>query len=442
MGRELMPWQRQVNDVALEVDDDGRYVYPLVVVTVPRQSGKTIDFSAVGQHRAFTVPRGRVWFTMQKGEAARDWFLNEHLPLLAPFGRQLHVRRSNGSELTRWNHSGGTFRPFSPTLDALHGKTTDLVIVDEAWTFDLVRGRELDAAIVPTQATRPGSQVWKLSTAGTDASTWFLGSVEAGRAAVVAGRTAGVCYFEWSCPGDLDPVDPASWPLYHPAYGRTIGPAAMAAALELLGPEDFGRAYGNRWVHTAQRLIPRVAWAAAADPGQALPTPGDCALGFDVALDRTDAAVVAAWRDELGRARLEVADYRPTAGWLPDRLIELRDSLKPKAVGFDSAGPALDVADRASRLKLDVMPVKTREYVAACAGLLEAFVADPQMVRYRPNEALDLAAATATRRAVGDGWAWGRRQSSTSIACLTAATVALWAFDHGQTADLGDFRIF
>ena len=36
-----MPWQRQVADVALELDDAGRFAYPLVVITVPRQSGKT-----------------------------------------------------------------------------------------------------------------------------------------------------------------------------------------------------------------------------------------------------------------------------------------------------------------------------------------------------------------------------------------------------------------
>ena len=41
LGIPLMPWQRQVFDVALEVDEDNRYVYREVVVTVPRQSGKS-----------------------------------------------------------------------------------------------------------------------------------------------------------------------------------------------------------------------------------------------------------------------------------------------------------------------------------------------------------------------------------------------------------------
>src|SRR5215471_15214010 len=55
MGRPLMPWQSYVADVALEVDDAGRFCYQLVLVTVPRQSGKTTLFEAVLDHRALVV---------------------------------------------------------------------------------------------------------------------------------------------------------------------------------------------------------------------------------------------------------------------------------------------------------------------------------------------------------------------------------------------------
>src|SRR5215471_5702999 len=87
MGRPLMDWQRQVVDTALEVDDDGRYVYSQVIVTVPRQSGKTLVMGVVAEHRAMSPsPLGvfpRVYFTQQTGKDARDWFLNEHAPMLA-----------------------------------------------------------------------------------------------------------------------------------------------------------------------------------------------------------------------------------------------------------------------------------------------------------------------------------------------------------------------
>ena len=436
-----MPWQQYVADVGLEVDADGRFVYQLVVATVPRQSGKTTLFGGVMDQRAIAVPQARVYFTMQTAKDAVDWLINEHWPMVSPAGSAVALRRAQGTEHIEWRRSGGLVRPFPPNPTGLHGKTTDLVVVDECWSFDQLRGQEIDQAVVPTQATKPNAQVWKVSTAGDAAATWWLGTVEAGRAAVEAGRTDGLAFFDWSCPDDMDPGDPASWPAYHPAYGRTIGPESMQAALDMLGPDEFARAYGNRWVSMVARVIPLAAWRAVADPKAPMPEPGKMALGFDVALDRSDAAIAAAWRDDDGVAHIEIADQRAGVGWLPERALELVEKWTPRAFAYDQAGPAIDVADVLERSGLPVDGIETRAYVAACAGLLDAITSDPPGVRIRPNAALDAAAAAAARRSVADRWAWGRRQSATSIAALTASTVALWAYDHAP-ADSGPFRIF
>ena len=200
----------------------------------------------------------------------------------------------------------------------------------------------------------------------------------------------------------------------------------MTAALAMLGPDEFRRAYGNQWVSTTARVIPLAAWRAAAEPEQPQPEAGRVALAFDVAVDRSDAAIVAAWRDDTGVGHLEVVDHRDGVGWLPERLGELVGRWRPVAVGYDAAGPALDVADVVTRGGLELVGLKAREYVAACAGLLEALVAEPAKVRYRPHPALDAAANDAARRAIGDGWGWGRRQSVGSLSALTAATVSVW----------------
>ena len=441
MGKPFMPWQQYVADVGLEIDGNGRFCYALVLVTVPRQSGKTTLFGTVLDHRAILIPHARAWFTMQTAKDAVDWLTNEHWPLLGGFGNLASIRRMAGSEHIRWRTSAGLVRPFPPNPTGLHGKTSDVVVIDECWAFDAMRGQQLDQAIVPTQATRPNAQVFKCSTAGDITSTWWLGSVEAGRAAVAAGRTAGVAYFEWSCPDDLDPCAPTSWPQYHPAYNRTIADTNMQAALDMLGPDEFARAYGNRWVSMVARVIPVPAWRAVRDEKAPMPEAENVALAFDVALDRSDASLVAAWRDETGTAHVEVADNRPGVGWLPERLRELADKWRPRAIGYDMAGPAIDVADVCQRAGLEVEGVKAREYAAACAGFLEAVISQPPTVRIRPHAALDVAAGAAARRSVADAWAWGRRQSGTSISALTAATVALWTYDHAAEA-VGDFKVY
>jgi phage terminase large subunit-like protein len=439
MGKPFMPWQRYVADVALEIDENGRFAYQLVIVTVPRQSGKTTLFGCVLDQRALVIPNARAWFTMQTQKDAVDWLTNEHWPLLAPFGPAVQLRRMAGSEHIRWRPSDGLIRPFPPNPAGLHGKTSDIVVTDECWSFDPVRGQQIDQAIVPTQATRPNAQVWKLSTAGDANAIWWLGTVEAGRMAAEDGRTDGVAYFDWSCPDDLDPTNEASWPVYHPAYGRTIGREAMVAALAMLGADDFARAYGNKWVAMVARVIPLDAWREAQDGNAPMPEAGNVALGFDVAIDRADGAVAAAWRTPDGTARVEMAEARPGVGWLVPRLAELRAKWRPRSVGYDMAGPALDVADVLGRQGQPVDGVKGRDYAAACSGFLDALT--ERTVRVRPHTALDAAASGAARRPVGDAWVWGRRQSAVSIAALTAATVALWAYDHAA-APVGDFRVY
>src|SRR5215831_9681235 len=136
IGKPLMPWQQYVADVALEVDDDGRFVYNLVLVTVPRQSGKTTLFGSVLDHRALSTERARCYFTMQTQKDAVDWLTNERWPLLGPFGSSVSLRRMAGSEHIRWERSGGLVRPFPPNPTGLHGKISDLVVIDEAWSFD------------------------------------------------------------------------------------------------------------------------------------------------------------------------------------------------------------------------------------------------------------------------------------------------------------------
>jgi hypothetical protein len=435
-----MPWQQYAVDVALEVLPSGSFAYKQVVITVPRQSGKTTLFGAVLEHRAIIIPGARCWFTQQSGKDAVDWLLNEHVPMLAPLAGQIHVRKAAGSVHIRWHVSGGMVRPFPPTPAGLHSKISDLVVVDEPWAFDLVRGRQLDQAIVPTQATRPNAQVWKVSTAGDANSIWWLSTVEAGRAAVANGRREGIAYFEWSCPDDLDATAETSWPLYHPAYGRTIGAEAMRAALELLGPDEFSRAYGNQWVATTARVIPLPAWRAAADDTAALPERGGLALAFDVALDRSDAAILAAWIDSSGMCHLEVAHYEEGSSWVAGKVLELAQKWAPTSIAYDASGPALDVADELERAGLTLVGTKAKEYAAACAGLLEGLTSEPQTVRYRPHQRLDEAAAAATRRALGDAWAWGRRMTNVSLAPLTAATVARWAAQHSTPS--GPFRIY
>lgn len=429
LGTPLLPWQRYVADVATEITPAGRYRYPIVVLTVPRQAGKTVLVRCVGVHRATIMPRRPVYYTAQTGKDARKrWLDMMDAVEESPFGELCTKRLSAGSEaLILPNRS--SFGPFAPTHDALHGETPPLVMIDEAWAHGVELGEALMGAIRPAQITLPERQLWIVSAAGNAESTWFRAWVEVGRAAV-SDPAANIAYFEWSAADDAPRDDPAMWAGFHPAYGELITEQDLRENLTLA---DFDRAYLNRWPSlNAGALIPLSTFEARYDAEQTMPEPGALSFGFDVGEDRRDAAIVAAWHDRHGIARNAVIERAPGASWLAPRLRELRDRWKPRAVGYDDHGPAVAVADDLTRDGFDVEPVSGRDYSTACGTWLARVMDAGMLHNAKPGSPLHASAEHARARRIGDVWVWDRRdppEDATPTAVI-AGTVASWVHDH------------
>lgn len=443
-----MPWQQDVFDVATEILPDGSWAYPIVVVTVPRQAGKTTLFGPVAMHRTLAKPDCLTWLTAQTRQDARDTWLDiVKRARRSPLGPALKIRESNGSESTT-SPVGSTFRPFAPTEDALHGKANELVGVDEAWAFDAAQGAALDQAILPTFTTT-GGQLWIISTAGTAWSTWLLGYVQRARAAVKAGQRHTIALFDYgvddegaatierglrdgATEADLEAAFAAVLAC-HPAAGHTVKPSALRQAAANMTAGEFLRAYGNYWTAAADQIIPEHDWQLLRVPLDSWSAPdlGSTVLGVACSPDGRDASIAAAWRPRPGAAtRVDVIDARPGTSWVAARVVELRDRWRVTApISVDSAGPVVAVADEIRRKGVEVGPLPTREYVAACAAFLAAVLRQDLHHPGRPD--LDAAIRSAARRQVGDGgWAWSRLNSAATIAPLEAATVARWALDH------------
>lgn len=95
VGRPLLPWQRQVADVAFELLPDGRLAYRRVIVTVPRQQGKTLLTACVLALRAQDVDQ-RLAYAAQTGLEGRRKWRDNWIPLLTPLGADFNM--ANGQE--------------------------------------------------------------------------------------------------------------------------------------------------------------------------------------------------------------------------------------------------------------------------------------------------------------------------------------------------------
>ncbi|MGO9299694.1 MAG: terminase large subunit domain-containing protein [Acidimicrobiales bacterium] len=422
LGQPLMPWQRQVADVALELLPDGQPAYREIVVLVARQNGKSTLTLCLMVQRCLRWPgQPRCVYSAQTGadsgrKLADDWFpMVRRSPLWAGVKG---VARAAGHQSITFK-SGGRVDVLASNEGAGLGRTIDLGIIDEA-LLDVDDRRE--AAMLPAMATRPGSQLFVISTAGTDSSSYLRRKVDSGRAAAADDERSGTCYFEWSADEAADPDSPATWRQANPAIGYTIDEETIARERATMPPGSFARMALNLWTVSEERVIPEAVWAQVCWEDTELDRGPGLVLALDLNPERAAASIAAA--DAAGR--IELIEHRDTGNvaWVVDRAAELVKKYKAELV-LDGKGPAssllADLEAKGVRGRR-VLAYGQSEMTTACATFYDA-VAD-RRVAVLVDEALDNAVAAARRRQVGDSWTWGRRDTSRDVSPLIAATLA------------------
>lgn len=426
LGTPLMPWQQYAADVAGELNDDGTtYRYQVVVVSVPRQSGKTTLMRAVGVDRCISREGCGVFYTAQTGKDARERWQDLVKALKAsPLSALIQVRAAAGSERVVFPN-GSMFRCFAPVPTSLHGYTPPLVMLDEAFAHTTQAGDDLEGAIGPAQITLPHRQLWIVSTRGTADSGFLNKWLEAGRAGA-----PGVALLDWGAPDGVDVYDPAVWPTFHPAmHTGLITADAIAGEAARLPRSEFVRAYGNRDTRTQSNVIPTDAWERLKHDGerQSLERVTSPAYAFDVMHDRSAAALVAVWIDPAGERQAKVVRSGPGTSWLVPAVQHLHDA-GARSFAFPDDSPARETADELARLHIHAQAVGGRDLADSWGFLMRHIHA--RTIRHDGTDALAVAAANVATRPSRDGATASRRHSAGDVTPLTAVMVASWWLDH------------
>lgn len=425
-----MPHQRQVLDVGLEIDPDtGIFAYREVIVTMPRQMGKTVLIFSVELDRCTMWPeRQRVIYSAQTGTDARRKLIEDQKPVLKAsplWAAVAKVREAQGNESFVFKN-GSLITVNAKSEESGHGFTVDLGVVDEAWKDEDSRREQ---SMVPAMNTRPWAQLWVCSTQGTARSNYLNRKTEVGRHAATIDKGTGIAYFEWSIPEDADIEDPEVWWQYLPALGWTITPAAVAHALETMDEQEWRRAYGNQQTKVlTSRVIPATIWEAVQDPGAEVARDGRVHFGLDVHPERSSAAIAAS----DGRV-LELVAHEAGTGWLVDRASTLRDRWGGRFV-IDGGGPAASLVSDLEGAGLPVVQLSNAEVAKACARMYDNLADGRVTVRTAP--AFDLAVEGLAKRPLGDRFVWARQVSATDITPFFAATLALGASPEREVEPL------
>lgn len=445
LGTPLMPWQRQVARVASErvPGDETRYRYPIVVLTVPRQSGKTTLMRAVLAQRALMNQNRRAFYTAQTGkDASARW--NDLVQQIeqGPLSRYVKKRMAAGSQSLTFPN-GATISPFAPTAKSLHGYTPHDVMLDEIFAWDEAQGEDLMGAIKPAQITLRDRQLWLVSTMGTNDSEFLNRWVETGRQAL-ADPEAKVAYFEWSLGDGLDPYDPENW-AFHPALGHTITLEDLTEASESHSRGEWMRAYMNRRSVTTDSFIePEKINAVFAEHEP--PEWSNVAIAYEADPARRRAAIWASWIVD-GVQHLHVVRSEEGVEWLAPEIARIYDEERPLSISADDAGTTRSVTEdlqlvttrRRGSQGVEVETLATRDFATACSELKAAI--EENRVVIGESQALRDSLDSIVTRPLGESWAISRTKSTGPVCDAIAAAVALRAAKQTRTAPKPMIRV-
>ncbi|WP_161608037.1 hypothetical protein, partial [Leucobacter chironomi] len=435
---------------------------------VPRRSSKSTTFNAVAVGRAAHREDYRVGIlTLTSGKAGRKRFLKDvAAPVEALYRdkrtRPLKVSRIAGMEGLDFTASGGGTVDWLSTLDDVRGEAFDLFILDESGEpNDPEYIGEVRAAVLPTLDTRPGAQVVSIGTAGRFRTGNMLWD------AITTLRNGQGGGALWHFPEDVTEEEASDWEptednpagrarelieLHHPGVGTLTTLDSIKENFDEFSREKFLREYGNIFgkIGEAAGLLDPIKWAEAGTGADLPDPPEEFGLAVAVHPDQTFAAIVAAWREENGRAVLLLIDHKRGVEWLKKSGPHYARKYT-RALTFDTASPVIarflpGWQKLRPRPKLDgrgFMDVKKAAtlIVSEVNGPDEAEKitktparASDRIMHYRQPELDDAAKKVVKRKAGVSAWALGRdpKHPEHDITAIEAAALALLAFDESK----------
>lgn len=366
--------------------------------------------------RALAKENRRLFMTAQSGKDATEklWELSDTVTN-SKIGSSVTIRRAAGSSRINF-HNRSRLQAFAPTPESLHGYTPSVVFLDEIFSFTQMQGDLLLGAVTPAQQTVRDRQLLMCSTKGTQDSTFLNDWIEKGRQAT-QDPDSQIAYFEWSLADDLDPFDPVTWDFHPGLAGGLITKADIQQASETISKGEFTRAYMNRPTQTADTLFSVTRWNELQGT-LSTPARSEVAVAYEVAHDRSRAAVVAAWRHE-GQTHVKVLRTGTGTDWLPSTLERIREA-RPRVIGADRYAQNLVIADQLNSAAEFPLHLLKPEGIKTGSAAFKAHIEDGT-ITHDGHARLTAAVSTAQSRPMGEGWALSHKSEPEVMAAMVAA---------------------
>lgn len=405
---------------------DGLLTAKRAGLSCPRQNGKNggLEITELGQ---MAILGRKILHTAHEMKTSRKAFNRlvaffEENDELASLVKQ--IRRVNGQE-SIFLTNGGSCEFIARSKSSGRGFTVDTLVLDEAQEL---RDEALEA-LLPTISAGPAGDPQIIMTGTPPEPTDINGEVfRRTHDAAHEGSDPTLWWAEWSVIEDddgaeIDADDENLWYQANPALGKRMRVETVRAERAAMADSSFRRERLGMWEQErTARILPIEDWVACADPN--LADDGEpVAIAIDIAPTRDTASIAASGMTTDGHVWVDIIENRRgTPEWVVPRLKAILEKQEARAVLIDVLSPAASLIDPLEADGIKISKTGSNIMAAATAQLYDAVMSHD--LRHLDQTSLNLAAAAARKRKLGDAWAWNRSNPDADITPLVAATLA------------------
>jgi phage terminase large subunit-like protein len=288
-------------------DEEGRRIYRLGVLGVPRGNGKSPLAAGLGLYELLTRRDSPdVFCAAGSREQARIVF--NFARSFVETGPLLDVVRVGRNELI-YPDGTGSMRVVSADGSLQFGHSVSCAIVDEAHVFATQKHQDLWEAFETALHKRLDSFLLAITTAGSDRTSLLGRLVESSLAqlslerqdGLTVGRDEenGVLLWWYAAPDTAELDDEATWRAANPASWVDLRDLRRQRNSPGTSESAFRRLHLNQWTYAEDVWITPARWAACRSENE-IPERAEVFVGVDASFSGDATAVAWAWKNDEG----------------------------------------------------------------------------------------------------------------------------------------------
>ncbi|MBF6350350.1 terminase [Nocardia flavorosea] len=419
LGWEFDGWQDGTGRLILALRADGLYAADTVVISIPRQVGKTFLIGAIVFALCLIFPGLTVIWTAHRFKTARETFsamssmadssrVRPHISNVSRGRGEEGVYFVNGSRIMFGARERGFGRGFAKV---------DVLVLDEGQILTEAAMEDM----VPATNAAPNPLILLTGTPPRPKDPGEIFTTL--RQEALDGESDETVFIEISADRDCDPNDREQWGKANPSYPHRTSERAILRMKKNLGPDSFMREGLGVWDEISKHMpvVRASLWRQLSDVG---PVDGTAPTAFGVDMSHgREISISACWIEGESAHCEEVwagVDEDAAVEWL------LARARRRAPIAIDSASPAASMVPVLKARRMAVVQTSAGDMAKAC-GL---FVAKVKGARFTHGgqKAVDDAVEGGRKRPIGTagGWGWDRTDETVNIAPIVAMTLALF----------------